>query len=54
MYGKGTSKKPRRRWDNISMDLKEIDINSSNCVGSTQDGDYWRARVNAALNPRIQ
>ena len=40
--------------DNISMDLKEIVINTKNCVNSTQDRDYWRALVNAALNLRVQ
>ena len=35
------------RWeDNIRMDLKEIAINSRNCVDSAQDRDYWRALVN--------
>jgi hypothetical protein len=33
------------------MDLKEIDINVGNWVDSTQDRDYWRALVNAALIP---
>ena len=32
------------------MDLKEIGINNRNWVDSTQDTDYWRALVNAALN----
>ena len=32
------------------MDLKEIGINTRNWVDSTQDRDYWRALVNAALN----
>ena len=42
---------PRCRWENnIRMDLKEIGINTRNCVDLTQDRDYWRALVNAALN----
>jgi hypothetical protein len=32
------------------MDLKEIDINTRNCIDSDQDGDYWRTLVNVALN----
>ena len=32
------------------MDFKEIGINMRNWVDSTQDRDYWRALVNAALN----
>ena len=52
--GKPTGKRPRRRWEaNIRMDLKEIGINAGNSVDSTQDRDYWRALVNAALNLRV-
>jgi hypothetical protein len=43
---------PRRWEDNIRMDLKEIGINTRNWFDSVQDRDYWRALVNAALNPR--
>ena len=32
------------------MDLKGIRINIRNCVDSTQDRDYSRALVNAALD----
>ena len=43
--------KPRRRWeDNIRMDLEEIGICARNWVDSTQDRNYWKALVNAALN----
>ena len=43
-----------RRWeDNIRMDLEEIGINAGNWVDSAQDRNYWRALVNAALNPRV-
>ena len=35
------------------MDLEEICINAGNWVDSTQDRDYWRALVNAALNLRV-
>ena len=39
----------RRRWkDNIRMVLKEIGINTRNCVDLAQDRDYWRVVVNAA------
>jgi hypothetical protein len=45
--------RPRRRWeDNIRMNLKEIGINTRNCVDSAHDMDYSRALVNVALNLR--
>ena len=46
--------RPRRRWeDNNRINLKEIDINTTNWVDSSQDRDYWRALVHGALNLRI-
>ena len=56
--GKPTGKRPlgrpRRIWeDNISVNLKEIGINTKTWVDSAQDRDYWRALVNAALNLRV-
>ena len=52
--GKRPSESPRRIWEGIiRMDFKEIGINSRNWVDSTQDRNYWRALVNAALNLRV-
>ena len=52
--GKGSLGTPRRRWeDNIRMDLKEIGVITRNCVDWTQDRDYWRIIVNAALDLRV-
>ena len=42
--GKRPLGSPRR---NIRMVLKEIGINTRNCVDSAQGRDYWRALVNA-------
>ena len=43
--------RPRRRWENnIRMDPKEIGINTKNSTDLTQDREYWRALVHAALN----
>ena len=34
--------RPRRRWeDNITMDIKEIGMNTRNWHDSAQDRDYW-------------
>jgi hypothetical protein len=52
--GKRSLGRPRRRWeDSIKMDLKEICINTRNCIDSAKDRDYWRTFVNAALNLRV-
>ena len=49
--GKRPLGRPRPRWeDNISIDLKEIGINTRNWVDLAQNREYWRALVNAALN----
>ena len=54
LTGKRPLGRPRRRWeDNIGIDLEEIGINAGNWVDSTQDMNYWRALVNAALNLRV-
>ena len=58
LTGKSTGKRPlgrpRRRWeDNIRMDLEEIGVNAGNWVDSSQDRDYCRGLVNAALNLRV-
>ena len=43
-----------RRWeDTVRMDLKEMGVNMRNSVYSTQDRNYWRALVNAALILRV-
>ena len=52
--GKRHSEGPRWRCEiNIRMDLKEIGIYMRNWVDLTQDRDYWRAIVNAALNLQV-
>ena len=52
--GKRPLGRRRHRWeDNIRMNLKEIGINTRNWIDSTQDRDYWRALVNAALTFRV-
>ena len=52
LTGRPTGKRPLGRWgDNVGMDLEEIGINAGNWVDSAQDRNYWRALVNAALNP---
>ena len=58
LTGKPTGKRPlgrpRRRWeDNIRMNLEEIGIKAGNWVDLSQDRNYWRALVNAAMKLRV-
>ena len=51
--GKRHLGRPTHWWEeNIRMDLKELGFSTRGWVGSTQDSDYWRALVNAALDLR--
>ena len=46
--------RPKRRWeDSIRMNFKKIANNPRNFVEWSQNGDYWRAFENAALNLRV-
>ena len=40
--------------DNIRMNLKEIGFNTKLWIDSSQDGDYWRVLVIAAINLRVR
>ena len=51
--GKRDLGRPRRREDNIRMDLEEIGFNAGNWIDSAQDRNYLRALVIAALNLRV-
>ena len=58
LKGKPIEKMPlgisrRRRGDNITMNLKEMGINTRNWVDSARDRGYWRALVNSPLNLRV-
>ena len=53
-----TGKRPlgrtrRRLEDNITMDPKEIGINTRNWIDAAQDRDYWRVLVYAALISKL-
>jgi hypothetical protein len=47
--GKRPLGRPRRRWDGIIMDLREI-CWGVKWVQLAEDRDWWRAVVNAVMN----
>jgi hypothetical protein len=52
--GRRPLRRPRCRWlDNIKMDLVEVGWGYVDWIGLAQDGDRWRALVNAVLNLRV-
>jgi hypothetical protein len=52
--GKGPLGRPRRRWVVvIKMDIGEIGWGGVDWFGLIQNGDKWRALVNAVMNFRV-
>jgi hypothetical protein len=52
--GKRLLVRPRRRCvDNIKMDLREVGWCGVDWIYVAQDGDQWRAFVNAVMNHRV-
>jgi hypothetical protein len=42
--------RPRRRWEDIRMDLQEVKCGCVDWIGLVQDRDRWRALVSAVMN----
>jgi hypothetical protein len=57
LVGKQKEKKPlgrpRRRWEDIRMDLREIGWGGIDWIDLAQDSDQWRALVNTVMNLRV-
>jgi len=52
--GKRSLGRPRHRWeDNIKLDLQEVGYGVMGWIDLFQDGDSWRALVNAVMNLRV-
>jgi hypothetical protein len=52
--GKRPLGRPRCRWEDIRMDLKEVGCGGMDWIELAQDRDRWRAIVNAIMNLQVQ
>jgi hypothetical protein len=48
--GKRPLGRPRRRWVNIKMDLRQIGLDDMDWIDLDQDRDKWRCLVNTVMN----
>jgi hypothetical protein len=51
--GKRPLGRPRRRWEDIKMDLQEVGGGRGNWMEMAQDKDGWRALVSTVKNFRV-
>jgi hypothetical protein len=45
--------RPRRRWENNKMDVREIGWGDMNWIDLAQDREQWGALVNTVMNLRV-
>jgi hypothetical protein len=45
--------RPRYRWDNIKMDLRETEWSGIYWIDLTDDRDQWRPLMNTVMNIRV-
>jgi hypothetical protein len=51
--GKRPLGRPRRRWEDIRMNLQEVRCGGMDWIGLALGRDRWRALVNAVMNLRV-
>jgi hypothetical protein len=51
--GKRPLGRPRRRWVDIKMDLREIGWDGMDWIDLARDRDQWKALVNTVMNLRV-
>jgi len=51
--GKRTLGRPMRRWEDIMMNLQEVECGGMDWIELAQDRDSWRALVNEVMNLRV-
>jgi hypothetical protein len=52
--GKRPLGRPSRRWEDIRMDLQEVECGWLDWIELTQNRDRWWALANAVMNLRVQ
>jgi hypothetical protein len=53
LKGKKPLGRPRRRWEDIMMDFREIGWGEIDWIDLGKDRDHWRALVNMVMNLRV-
>jgi hypothetical protein len=57
LVGKRESKRslgrPRRRWEDVRMDLREMGCEGVDWIHLAQDRDQWRVHENTVINLRV-
>jgi hypothetical protein len=51
--GKRPLGRPRHRWVDIKMDLREVEWDGMDWIDLAQDSDRWRVFVNTVMNLRV-
>ena len=51
--GKRSLGRPRRRWENIKMDLREAGCDPRNWIALAEGRDQWRVYIRAVMNVRV-
>jgi hypothetical protein len=51
--GRRPLERPRRRWEDITMDLREIRFGDVDWIHLAQDRDRWQALVNTVMNLQV-
>jgi hypothetical protein len=51
--GKRQLGRPRRRWENIKMDLQEVGCRGMDWIELARDRDRWRALVYTEMNLQV-